>query len=163
MARAGLAEWEVATPGGNVVCHADPYAEQHGTCLRAGDARGAAQPQPAIYVDHIEWWQYYRGYVVGKARGGFFVFREDSRQVMRFASEDAMRARVKSLAPGDPVTRPLTPADGWALTWAPIMKQRLAELKASGALDKMTPEQRKALEEQARSLSVPDIHPQAKK
>src|SRR2546427_2160909 len=38
-ATAGLAEWEVATPGGHRISHIDPLKEHYGTCLRRADAQ----------------------------------------------------------------------------------------------------------------------------
>src|SRR5207302_2138003 len=60
-ATAGLAEWEIKTPGGNLISHVDPFIAANGTCLRS------ARPE-AIYVAHLDWWRYYRNAVVGKAK-----------------------------------------------------------------------------------------------
>src|SRR6266404_1645283 len=63
-ATAGLAEWEIKTPGGNLISHVDPFIAANGTCLRS------ARPE-AIYVAHLDWCRYYRNAVVGKQRRGF--------------------------------------------------------------------------------------------
>ena len=67
-ARVGLAELEVETPGGHLVSHTDAWAGQHGTYFR----QRSAGNDPGILVDHVEWWQYYRDYVAGKAQGGYY-------------------------------------------------------------------------------------------
>ncbi len=50
-ATAGLAEWEIKTPGGNLISHVDPFIAANGTCLRS------ARPE-AIYIAHLDWWRY---------------------------------------------------------------------------------------------------------
>ena len=86
-ATAGFAEWEIKTPGGNLISHVDPFIAANGTCLRS------ARPEK-IYVAHLDWWRYYRNALVGKAKNGFFIFNETSHAVSFFASErlDVMRS-----------------------------------------------------------------------
>src|SRR2546425_3159525 len=82
----GLAEWEIETPGGHRISHVDPLKARFGTCLRrAGDMAD-------VYADHLEWWTYHPGHVVGKAAKGYFLFDERSRRIEYFPSEAAMAA-----------------------------------------------------------------------
>jgi hypothetical protein len=53
-ATAGLAEWDIQTPGTNTVCHSDPFIADHGTCLRSRDAKPGESSDPTIYVRHLE-------------------------------------------------------------------------------------------------------------
>ncbi len=59
-ATVGLAEWEVATPGGHRISRIDPLTERHGTCLRRADQQpGLISSDPAdVFVNHVEWWTY---------------------------------------------------------------------------------------------------------
>src|SRR5207245_9802652 len=82
-ATAGLAEWEIKTPGGNLISHVDPFVAANGTCLRS------ARPE-AIYVAHLDWWRYYRNAVVGKAQKGFFILDETSHTVSLFLSKPVL-------------------------------------------------------------------------
>ena len=158
-ATAGMAEWDLYTPGSNVVCHSDPFIAQHGTCLRPADKTPGVIADQTVFVARIEWWQYFPGYVVGKAQKGFFVFNEASKAVVWCDTEEALTGRLKTLALGQPLTRRLTPGDGWQLTWAPAMRQGLERLKKSDEYQKMSAEQKQAIERQLESYKVPDIKP----
>jgi hypothetical protein len=72
-ATAGLAEWEITTPGGHLISHIDPL-RAHGTCLRKrdGDPRPHQEQTDRILVPGLEWWTHYVGTVAGRARGPFF-------------------------------------------------------------------------------------------
>ncbi len=76
----GIAERQLETPGGNRIMHLDPLKERHGTCLIGGDGTDGRPLESAeVHVAHIRWWQYYRTYVAGETRSGFFLFDEVSR------------------------------------------------------------------------------------
>jgi hypothetical protein len=158
-ATAGMAEWDLPSPGSNVVCHSDPFIAQHGTCLRPADKTSGVIADQTVFVAQIEWWQYFPGYVVGKAQKGFFVFNEASKAVVFCESEEALTGRLKTLALAQPLTRRLTPQDGWQLTWAPVMRQGLERLKKSEEYQKMSAEQKQAIERQLESYQAPDIKP----
>jgi hypothetical protein len=159
MATVGMAEWDLKTPGTNVVCHADPFIAQHGTCLRPTDKKRGVTTDETVYVSRIEWWQYFKGHVVGKAQRGFFVFNETSKAVGYFDTEAGLQARLKQLHLDQPLTRRLTPADGWQLVWAPVMRQGLERLKKSDEYKKMSDAQRQAIEKQLEQYKEPDIRP----
>lgn len=158
-ATVGMAEWAVTTPGTNVICHADPFITQHGTCLRPADKAPGVVVADTVYVARIEWWQYFPGHVVGKAQKGFFVFNESSKTVVHSDTEAALKKQLKALAIGSPLTRRLTPQDGWQLTWGLAMRQRLEQLKKSEKYKAMSDGQKQALERQFESYKVPDIRP----
>jgi hypothetical protein len=151
----GMAEWDLKTPGTNVICHSDPFIERYGTCLRPADKTPGANE--TVYVAQIDWWQYFKGHVVGKAQRGFFVFNESTRAVRYFDTEEKVQAEIKKL--GGPLTRRLTPQDGWMLTWAPVMRQQLEKLKKSGEYQKMSDDQKWAIERQIEQYKEPDIKP----
>jgi len=159
MATVGMAEWDLKTPGTNVVCHTDPFIAQHGTCLRPADKKPGVIADETVYVSHLEWWQYFKGQVIGKARRVFFVFHETSKAVGYFDTEAGLQARLKQLHLGPPLTRRLTPADGWQLTWAPVMRQGLERLKKSQEYKQMSDAQKQAIEKQLEQYKVPDIRP----
>ena len=102
---AGLAEWEIRTPGGNLISHIDPLIARHGTCLRkADDTAGLVSERPEdVYVSHLEWWTYYPDHVVGKAHRGYFIFQERTRAVDGYPTEraltDALRRRASARRP----------------------------------------------------------------
>ena len=157
-AKIGLAEWDVLTPGTNIVCHSDPYASDHGTCLRSNDRAPGSHPT-TIYVSNIEWWQYYTNHVVGKAEKGFFLFDETKKTVSFHATESALRDQITQAKLGKAVSRPLTDHDGWGLVWIPLLQQQVAAMKTSPEYKDMPEARRKQIEEEAKKLKVPDIRP----
>ena len=129
-ATAGLAEWEISTPGGNLISHIDPLKDRYGTCLRKADAQpGVVLDDPArVYADQLEWWQYYPGYVAGKARRGLFIFEESSRAVRYFKNERDLADELTRRKVGKPSSQRKTPADGWNEAWLPVIRARCAQL-----------------------------------
>ena len=122
-ASVGLAEWEVQTPGGNFVSHADPYSSECGICLMAEAQTEPGSPSRKTYASQVTWWQYYPGYVSGKAEEGYFLFQEKTRAITFFKTEAELKQALdranllnKSLA------KPMTPQDGWNETWQPILQ-----------------------------------------
>lgn len=145
-ATAGLAEWEIATPGGNRISHIDPLKERHGTCLRkADDTAGLVLDDPArIYVEDLEWWQYYPGHVVGKGRGGLFVFDEASHAVGYFKTEAELSSEVMREKLGRPISARKTPADGWDEAWMPGVRERCRQFEKDSGGTSNTSEEVKA-------------------
>jgi hypothetical protein len=119
-ATAGLAEWEIRTPGGNLISHVDPLVAANGTCLRS------ARPE-TIYVAHLDWWRYYRNAVVGKAKNGFFIFNETSRTVSFFTSEAEHNRATAERQLGTPTALRMTPDDGWRQVWGPLLVERCGQ------------------------------------
>lgn len=158
----GLAEWSVQTPGTNIVCHSDPYKESHGTCLRPSDDQIAKNPSVTVYISDIEWWQYFPGRVIGKAAKGCFIFDESPKTVGFHTSEADLRARLTQLSAGKPTTRPLTPKDGWALNWGPLLRNNYEQMKKTDAYKSMSSAQKQQIEEQMKEIIVPDIKPTEK-
>jgi hypothetical protein len=145
-ATAGLAEWEIATPGGNRISHIDPLKKRHGTCLRkADDTTGLVLDEPArIYVEELEWWQYYPGHVVGKGRGGLFVFNEATHAVRYFKTEADLRSVVTRERLGQPISPRKTPADGWNEAWMPLIRERCRQFEKDSGGTSHTSEEVKA-------------------
>jgi hypothetical protein len=152
VARVGLAEWEVETPGGHLVSHADPWVEQHGTCLRQ---RGGGN-DPGILIDHVEWWQYYPDHVAGKAQGGYFLLHEPTHAVSRHASEAALQAALRQRGVGSAISGRLTPADGWRQAWPPLLEGRCRQAQAGGsAAGGLSPSEAQAVRDLCRQLGLP--------
>lgn len=117
----GLAEWEVTTPGGHRISSIDPIKEEHGISLRA------KSDDTKIYIDQIQWWQYYPGLVVGAARQGSFLFDEVTNRVTYFKSEAELKLELTRRQLKTPLSKRYTPQDGWNEAWLPIMKARCQE------------------------------------
>ena len=120
-ATAGFAEWEIKTPGGNLISHVDPFIAANGTCLRS------VSPEK-IYVAHLEWWRYYRNAVVGKAKKGFFILDETSHRVSFFVSEAELKGAIAERQMGAPTAPQMTPEDGWRQVWGPLLLDRCKQL-----------------------------------
>jgi hypothetical protein len=159
LATIGLAEWEVRTPGTNIICHSDPFIATHDTCLRPPDDAPGVTASETIYVSHIEWWQYFKGYVVGKAKKGFFVFDETTRKVTHHETEALWQTRLKELSLDTPLTRRILPADGWKISWAPILRQQIEERRKSAAYQAMSDVEKAAMEKQFEQYREPDLRP----
>jgi hypothetical protein len=129
-ATAGLAEWEIATPGGNRISHIDPLKERYGTCLRkADDQPGVVLDDPSrLYADQLEWWQYYPRYVLGKARQGWFIFEETTGKVDYFKTEEDLIHDIEHRKLGQPLSQRMTPADGWNQAWMPAIRDRCTQV-----------------------------------
>jgi hypothetical protein len=141
-ATAGLAEWEIATPGGNRISHIDPLKERYGTCLRkADDQPGVILDDPTrVYADRVEWWQYYAGYVLGKARQGWFLFEESTASVEYFKSEEDLTYEIERRKLGRPLFKRMTPADGWNEAWMPAIRDRCSQVYKDARADGEIPE-----------------------
>jgi hypothetical protein len=120
-ATAGFAEWEIKTPGGNLISHVDPFIAANGTCLRS------SRPE-TIYVAHLEWWRYYRNAVAGKAKKGFFILDETSHRVSFFVSEAELKGAIAERQMGAPTAPQMTPEDGWRQVWGPLLLDRCKQL-----------------------------------
>jgi hypothetical protein len=133
-ATAGLAEWEIRTPGGHVISHIDPLKSRYGDCLRKpDDVAGIVSDRPAdIYVSHLEWWTYYPGHVVGKGRGGYFVFAEETRIVTFLPTEPRLAEEIRRRGLGAPLSTRLTAGDGWNEAWLPLYRERCRKLSTPG-------------------------------
>jgi hypothetical protein len=121
-ATAGLAEWEVYTPGGHVVSHSDVFKDRYGTCLRS-DVQG--DPGKAtIFASRIERWRYHPGIVAGQDERGYFLFDERTERVERAASESDLLGLLRARGVADVESGWFTPDDGWQEAWFPFMVWR---------------------------------------
>lgn len=124
-ATVGLAEWEIITPGGDRISYLDPLKEQHGVSLRSGTT------DSLIYIDQIQWWQYYPGLVVGSARRGVFLFDEATSRVTYFKSEAQLKTELNRRQLKTPLSQRYRPQDGWNEVWLPIFQARCQEFMAN--------------------------------
>ena len=119
----GLAEWEVQTPGGNFVTHADPYSAKCGICLMSETQTELGAVSRKNYASQVSWWQYYPDHVAGKAAEGYFLFQEKSQSILFFKTELELRqALVNNNLLNKSLAKPMTPQDGWNETWGPILQ-----------------------------------------
>jgi hypothetical protein len=121
-ATAGLAEWEVYTPGGHIVSHTDVFKDQHGTCLRSDPPGDLAKAQ--IFASRLERWRYYSGFVAGQDERGYFLFDERTERVERAASESDLQGLVRAHGIAQSDSGWLTADDGWQEAWFPFMVWR---------------------------------------
>lgn len=147
-ARIGLAEWSIETPGKNFLANSDLFTNQ-GICLHR-PATGGALDNKAVCVSHIQWWMYYEGHVVGKAKKGLFLFDERSRETRYFENQASLDGGMKQLKLEKPRSRRFVPQDGWNLGVGAVLvgayQQRLKELKeGSGEAQQLGPAERESL------------------
>mgnify|MGYP001814371545 FL=1 len=127
----GFAEWQIQTPGNNLISHIDPLKERYSTCLRPADrAPGSIyEGELKVYVSHLRWWQYYNGYVVGKGNRGYFIFNEKSAAVEFFIRRDLLEKGITKRRLGNPTSKKMLPGDGWAMVWGPKLEKNDPEYK----------------------------------
>jgi hypothetical protein len=123
LASIGLAEWGVYTPGGNLISHEDGWKERYGDCLRADDAdfKLPSEERQKVYVAFLQRWRYYKNYVVGESKAGFFLFNETSKKVTYIESEAAFLQAIANQNLGTPKSNWLTGQDGWTEAWLPML------------------------------------------
>jgi hypothetical protein len=148
-ATVGFAEWEIDTPGGNKIGRLDSWKEKHGTCLlTAGDERGLRHGRDEeVYVSHIGWWQFFEGYIIGESKQAFFLFDEQLKVARFFKSEALLKRRVNELRIGRPISKKLTPSDGWTMVWGPVLKAQYEKLRKRGEYEKMSEDQKRFIDE----------------
>jgi hypothetical protein len=100
----GAAEWQERTPGGNRIVHLDPLAPRFGTCLVGGPGTDGKPLEDAdVIVAHIQWWQYYKTYVIGETDSGVFLFDEISRAVDFYSTAEAARTHARQRSGSGPL------------------------------------------------------------
>ena len=158
----GLAEWTIETPGKNRIADSDQLADQ-GVCLHRPTKAGGVLDDKAVCVSHIQWWLYSENHVVGRAKRGFFIFDERSREMQYFDSQAVLEAGMKELKLEKPLSKRLTPQDGWNIGVGSVLidayQQRLRELEAgSGEANNLGPAERelqkKSMEQMLRTLQA---------
>ncbi|MCS7469830.1 hypothetical protein NZK35_24525 [Stieleria sp. ICT_E10.1] len=103
-----------------------------------------------VFVSHIQWWRYYKGHVVGKAKKGFFVFDERSTKVQFFTDQEKLDEHIKELKLNAPLSKRMTPQDGFNQVFGAMMKnlyeQQLKEIEQGTGISKdLNPAQREAM------------------
>jgi len=132
-ATVGFAEWRIKTPSGNSISHIDPIKEKYGTCLmKIEESSGLIyKDQLVVYVSHLRWWQYFKGYVVGGADdGGYFIFNEVAAKATFFSKREIFSRELNRLNLGQPLRKKMLPRDGWSDVWGSrLTKQTPLELQ----------------------------------
>jgi hypothetical protein len=122
-ATAGFAEWQIPTPGGNMISHIDPFIDNFGTCIREADKNPSVvyDNPKSIYVDHLLRWKYGKGIIMGEDKRGFFLFDEKSHAKKYFKSEAEFNKTAALLKIN---CRWFTGQDGWNYNWRLALQQR---------------------------------------
>ena len=154
----GLAEWSVSTPGAHLVCSQDPFKAEHGVCLRTSDKSGQGEVG-RVWVSKIQWWQYYKGAVAGECARGHFLFEEKSHQLSYVPTEVALKSLIKGLPAPKPLTRRITPEDGWKLANGPFLRALIEQRRRSPEFKQLSKAQQSALDHEAQRLNPPDLRP----
>ena len=146
-ATAGFAEWEVRTPGGNFICHTDPYLSKFKIWLSVG-----CQEEAAL-VERLHRWRYYEGFVVGEAERGDFVFDERRRDVIWLSPNvtSESEANARHLAP---ISDWLSPGDGYAEAWFTPLTWKFCRDKL-----RLEPKDAKLFPEKSKAPSLQDMNP----
>ncbi len=153
----GLAEWTIETPGKHLIAHADPLADAHGVYLRRPTQPGEDVDDQVVVVSHVEWWMYFKGHVVGRAKNGFFIFDERSREVQYWKDQVGLDKRLKELDLGKPLSKRMVPQDGWNMVWGPVIKRlyqkQLTELQEGrGVAKDLSAEERESLKKRLQEM-----------
>ncbi len=119
----GLAEWTLKTPGMNLIADADPFSDTHGVCLRQPADPKKGLDKDTVLVSHIQWWMYYQDFVVGKAKKGYFVVDERTKDVQYSKDSASLDQKIAQLKLGKPLSKRLVPQDGWNMVVLPQLKQ----------------------------------------
>jgi hypothetical protein len=82
--------------------------------------------------------------VVGKGRGGLFVFNEATHAVRYFKTEAELRSVVTRERLGQPISPRKTPADGWNEAWMPLIRERCRQFEKDSGGTSHTSEEVKA-------------------
>lgn len=122
----GFAEWEITTPGGNYIGKSDLYPVC-GTCLVSRPASDSPT-NSTIHASQVRWWRYYPGYITGQADKGYFLFDERSKAIL-YVKTDAALTQLLNDRHLNPVSKVLTPQDGWEQTWKPILDEMCRQSK----------------------------------
>ncbi len=161
-AQIGLAEWTIKTPGKNFVADSDLFADQ-GVCLHRPAKPGGVLDEKAICVSHIQWWMYSGNHIVGKAKKGFFIFDERSRETRYYDNQVDLDAGMTELKLTKAASKRLTPQDGWNIAVGSALidayQQRLKDLNTgSGDTKDLEPAERelvtKSMEQMLRTLQA---------
>jgi hypothetical protein len=152
----GLAEWTIETPGKNRIADSDLFANQ-GVCLHRPAKAGGVLDNKAVCIPHIQWWIYFKGHVVGEAKQGFFLFDERSKKVQYFDSRANLDAGLKKLKLEKPLSKRLTPQDGWnigvGLELIGAYQQQLKDMEAGGGgAQQLSPDERESLKKMTRQM-----------
>ena len=146
-ATAGLAEWEVKTPGGHFICHTDPYLEKFKVWLSSD-----CQSEQA-FIERIQSWRYYDGFVLGEAAQGKFVFDEAKHEAVWLRAGVTFEAEV-SKRKLEAISEWLTPGDGYVEGWFTPRTWKLCRFRLG-----MEPAGRNPTGELSTVLAMPPMEP----
>ena len=126
--RAGVAEWEVYTPGGHLISDTDSQDPNLVPCLRTDIKPGASRSR--ILVAGLRRWRYHPDHVVGESKAGYFLMNESTGELIWPSSESEFEKALDDL--GQPESRWMTPTDGWREAWFPFVVWRPCRLLLNG-------------------------------
>ncbi|MCL1470073.1 hypothetical protein [Argonema antarcticum] len=105
----GLAEWEVYTPGGNVISHSDSWRDLcgDGDCLRSdtSDSNSDLSPERLVFVSDLKRWRFYNEYVIGQTKKEYFIFNEVSKQIKKYSTEKHFLDALEKANLGEPTLK----------------------------------------------------------
>jgi hypothetical protein len=84
-AEVGLGDWQCKTPGGNTI---DNYSG-NGKTLFLSNTNDSRK------IQNLEKWYFYKGFVIGKQKNGYFIANEKTLKVDTFANEKAWQAVIE--------------------------------------------------------------------
>lgn len=121
VATIGLAEWEVYTPGGNVISHSDAWQDLcgDGDCLRADTSD--LNSERLVFVTDLKRWRFYNGYVIGETKNEYFIFHEASKEIKKYRTEKQFFDALEEAKLGEPKSSWLTKDDAWEEAWFPFI------------------------------------------
>lgn len=121
VATIGLAEWEVYTPGGNVISHSDAWQDLcgDGDCLRADTSD--LNSERLVFVTDLKRWRFYNGYVIGETKNEYFIFHEASQEIKKYRTEQQFLDALEKAKLGEPKSSWLTRDDAWEEAWFPLV------------------------------------------
>lgn len=124
-ATVGLAEWEVYTPGGNIISNSDSWQDLcgDGACLRAdtSEQNSGFDRERSVFISDLERWRFYNESVVGKTKSEYFIFNEVSKKITKYGTEQQFLEALKAANLGEPKSPWLTKEDAWEEAWFPIL------------------------------------------
>ncbi len=117
----GLAEWEVYTPGGNVISDSDSWRDLcgNGICLRADTSE--LNLERVVFISDLKRWRFYQDYMIGETKNEYFIFNELNKEIKKYSTENQFSDEIEKLNLGSPKSPWLTPEDGWEEAWFPVL------------------------------------------
>ncbi len=117
-ATAGFAEWEVVTPGRNIIDGSDAIDDDKRPALCRGQFNPSSHrlDHDEIIIPRLRRWRYFNGIIAGESKNFYFLFTESNKEFVKFDSETELSSELerRKLAP---MTDWITPGDAWRESW----------------------------------------------